>query len=317
MILELWMVGVVIAVLLFIRVPVGLAFIGPSLWYALADGRSAGLLPEDRLRRAQQLPAAGGPAVHPRRRPGQPARHRRPALRVLPGRARPGARQPRLRQRRLRGRLLLDERLRAGRRGRAGQDADPADGQGRLPVRLRRRADRVVVAHQPGDAAEHPGRHLRRDRGGLHRRAVRRVGHSRLRHGARALRLHLHLDGPPAGVHLGAVRPAAVRQGLDRRRSGRCSPRSSCSAASCPASSPRPRRPPSPCLSCSSSGSSTAPPRPKVLLQALRETAVITGGIMLILGAAALLGLILTRAHVSRDVAEFLTSVCPTTPGSS
>ena len=48
---------------------------------------------------------------------------------------------------------------------------------------------------------------------------------------------------------------------------------------------------------------------PRVLLQALRETAVITGGIVLILGAAALLGLILTRAHVSRDVAEFLTSV--------
>ena len=42
MILELWMVGVVIAVLLFIRVPVGLAFIGPSLWYALADGNSGG-----------------------------------------------------------------------------------------------------------------------------------------------------------------------------------------------------------------------------------------------------------------------------------
>ncbi len=47
----------------------------------------------------------------------------------------------------------------------------------------------------------------------------------------------------------------------------------------------------------------------RVLLQALRETAVITGGIALILGAAALLGLILTRAHVSRNVAEFLTSV--------
>jgi tripartite ATP-independent transporter DctM subunit len=44
-------------------------------------------------------------------------------------------------------------------------------------------------------------------------------------------------------------------------------------------------------------------------MQALRETAVITGGIALILGAAALLGLILTRAHVSRNVADFLTSV--------
>jgi tripartite ATP-independent transporter DctM subunit len=42
MILELWMVAIVIAVLLVIRVPVGLAFIGPSLWYALADGRSSG-----------------------------------------------------------------------------------------------------------------------------------------------------------------------------------------------------------------------------------------------------------------------------------
>jgi tripartite ATP-independent transporter DctM subunit len=46
-----------------------------------------------------------------------------------------------------------------------------------------------------------------------------------------------------------------------------------------------------------------------VLWRSLKETAVITGGIMLILGAAALLGLILTRAHVSRDVAAFLTSV--------
>jgi tripartite ATP-independent transporter DctM subunit len=47
----------------------------------------------------------------------------------------------------------------------------------------------------------------------------------------------------------------------------------------------------------------------RLLVQSLRETAVITGGIALILGAAALLGLILTRAHVSRDVAEFLTAV--------
>jgi tripartite ATP-independent transporter DctM subunit len=47
----------------------------------------------------------------------------------------------------------------------------------------------------------------------------------------------------------------------------------------------------------------------RLLLQALRETAVITGGIALILGAAALLGLILTRAQVSQNVAEFLTAV--------
>ena len=47
----------------------------------------------------------------------------------------------------------------------------------------------------------------------------------------------------------------------------------------------------------------------RLLLQSLRETVVITGGIALILGAAALLGLILTRAQVSRSVAEFLTSV--------
>ena len=42
MILELWMVGVAIAFLLLIRVPVGLAFIGPCLWCALADGSSTG-----------------------------------------------------------------------------------------------------------------------------------------------------------------------------------------------------------------------------------------------------------------------------------
>jgi len=47
----------------------------------------------------------------------------------------------------------------------------------------------------------------------------------------------------------------------------------------------------------------------KTLWLALQETAVITGGIMLILGAAALIGLILTRAHVSRDIAAFLGSV--------
>lgn len=45
------------------------------------------------------------------------------------------------------------------------------------------------------------------------------------------------------------------------------------------------------------------------LWRSLKETATITGGIMLILAAAALLGLILTRAHVSRDVAAFLTNV--------
>ncbi|MEV4413162.1 TRAP transporter large permease [Catellatospora sp. NPDC049609] len=49
--------------------------------------------------------------------------------------------------------------------------------------------------------------------------------------------------------------------------------------------------------------------RLQVLWRSLKETAAITGGIMLILGAAALLGLILTRAHVSRDVAAFLTGV--------
>ena len=42
MILELWMVGVAVAVLLAVRVPVGLAFIGPFMWWAIADGRSAG-----------------------------------------------------------------------------------------------------------------------------------------------------------------------------------------------------------------------------------------------------------------------------------
>jgi tripartite ATP-independent transporter DctM subunit len=47
----------------------------------------------------------------------------------------------------------------------------------------------------------------------------------------------------------------------------------------------------------------------RLLLQSLRETVVITGGIALILGAAALLGLILTRARVSQNVAEFLTSI--------
>jgi tripartite ATP-independent transporter DctM subunit len=49
--------------------------------------------------------------------------------------------------------------------------------------------------------------------------------------------------------------------------------------------------------------------RLRTLLGALRETVAITAGITLILGAAALLGLILTRAHVSRDVAQFLTSI--------
>ncbi|MFV0374992.1 TRAP transporter large permease [Microbacterium sp.] len=42
---------------------------------------------------------------------------------------------------------------------------------------------------------------------------------------------------------------------------------------------------------------------------ALKETAVITGGIMLILGAAAVLGLILSRARVSESVASLLTGM--------
>ena len=226
MILELWMVGVAIAVLLFIRVPVGLAFIGPSLWYALADGTLRRVLAEDGLRRPQQLPAAGGAAVHPRRRHGQPARHRRPALRLLPGRARPGAGKPGLRQRRLRGRLLLDERVGPRRRRRAGQDADPADGPGRLSLRVRRRADGVVVAHQPGDAAEHPGRHLRRDGGGVDRCAVRRVGHpgaSSWRSGSASTSSSGRRAGPD--LDRGAVRPAAARRRRRSASSARCSRR--------------------------------------------------------------------------------------------
>ena len=137
-------------------------------------------------------------------------------------------------------------------------------------------------------------------------------------HGARALHLHLHLDGAPPGPRPRCRSTAGGScAGVDRRHRPAHHP-----------GDPARRHPlgllhadrggrRSPCLYMLILGVIYRTASLRVLLQSLRETAVITGGITLILGAAALLGLILTRAHVSQRRRGVPDLACRTTRGSS
>ena len=163
----------------------GLAFIGPSLIVrASPTAGRAGFALKTAFDGLNSFPLLAVPLFILVGCPGQPARHRRPALRLLPGRAR-----------RVRGNLAyVNVGSAVGFSWMSGSALADVAGLGKMqipqmvragyPYGFAARAHRVVVAHQPGDAAEHPGRHLRRDGGRLDRRAVRRVGHPGVAHGA-------------------------------------------------------------------------------------------------------------------------------------
>ncbi len=147
-----------------------------------------------------QLSAARGSVVHPPGLPGQPRRHRRPALRLRARPTGPGPRQPRLRQRRREPRVLVDERLGGRRRRRARKAADPRDAAGRLLQEFRPGRGRLGFPHRPGDAAQHPRRHLCRPRSGVDRRALRRVRGPGAADGGRLVHRGVR-PGPPGRQH--------------------------------------------------------------------------------------------------------------------
>jgi tripartite ATP-independent transporter DctM subunit len=308
MILELWMVGVVIAVLLFLRVPVGLAFIGPSLWYALADGNSHGFSLKTTFDGLNSFPLLAVPLFILvgvlANRLGIADRLYEFCLAALG---------------RIRGNLAyVNIGSAVGFSWMSGSALADVAGLGKMQI------PHMVKAGYPYSFAS-----------GLTAAsslispvmppsipAVIYAATATVSTGA----LFAASVTPAFLMALGLVvyvfiwtarRPDLATIPFNRQRfvratvgtlgpalvpivllggilSGTFTPTEAASVAVL-------------CMLVLGAFYRTA--RPRVLLQALRETAVITGGIALILGAAALLGLILTRARVSQDVAEFLTTV--------
>jgi tripartite ATP-independent transporter DctM subunit len=308
MILELWMVGVVIAVLLFLRVPVGLAFIGPSMWYALADGNSHGFSLKTAFDGLNSFPLLAVPLFILvgvlANRLGIADRLYEFCLAALG---------------RIRGNLAyVNIGSAVGFSWMSGSALADVAGLGKMQI------PHMVKAGYPYGFAS-----------GLTAAsslispvmppsipAVIYAATATVSTGA----LFAASVTPAFLMALGLVvyvfiwtarRPDLATIPFDRQRfvkatvgtlgpalvpvvllggilSGTFTPTEAASVA---------------VLCMLVLGMFYRTLRPRVLLQALRETAVITGGIALILGAAALLGLILTRARVSQDVAEFLTTV--------
>jgi tripartite ATP-independent transporter DctM subunit len=304
-ILELWHVAVVIAVLLFIRVPVGLAFIGPSLWYAVADGRSQGFALKTAFDGLNSFPLLAVPLFIlvgvMANRLGIADRLYDFCLAALG---------------RVRGNLAyVNVGSAVGFSWMSGSALADVAGLGKMQI------PQMVRAGYPYGFAS-----------GL-------TASSSLISPVMPPSIPAVIYAATAAVSTGALfaasvipafvmalglcvyifiwtarRPAFKAVPFDRRRlvkasvavigplitpvillggilSGVFTPTEAASVA---------------VFYMLVLGLIYRTAKPRVLLQAMRETVAITGGIMLILGAAALLGLILTRAHISRDIAEFL-----------
>jgi tripartite ATP-independent transporter DctM subunit len=308
MILELWMVGVVIVVLLFLRVPVGLAFIGPSMWYAFADGNSSGFSLKTTFDGLNSFPLLAVPLFIlvgvMANRLGIADRLYEFFLAVLS---------------RVRGNLAyVNIGTAVGFSWMSGSALADVAGLGKIEV------PHMLKAGYP------------------YRFAAGLTASSALISPVMPPSIPAVIYAATASVSTGALfaasvvpallmaaglcvyvffwtarRPDLVGVPFDRRRlraamigtvgpafvpvillggilSGTFTPTEAASVA---------------VLLMIVLGLIYRTLTFRVLLQSLRETAVITGSIGLILGSAALLGLILTRAHVSRDVAELVTSV--------
>ena len=180
-----------------IRVPIAFAFFGPCLLYLLTTDQSLGLALRLVAQLDRELPAAGGPPVHPAR--DCIANHAGIADRLfdfalaLLGRVRGSL-----------GYVSVGVSLGfSWMSGSAVADA-AALGKVEIPAMLRSGYSKpfalgvvgAVVADRAGDAAEHPGGHLRRARRGLDRRALRGVGGPGSPDGPRAVRRGLPLGAP-------------------------------------------------------------------------------------------------------------------------
>jgi tripartite ATP-independent transporter DctM subunit len=308
MILELWMVGVAIAVLLFIRVPVGLAFLGPSLWYAIADGRSSGFALKTAFDGINSFPLLAVPLFIlvgvMANRLGIAERLYEFCLASLS---------------RVRGNLAyVNVGSAVGFSWMSGSALADVAGLGKMQI-----PPMVKAGYSPGFA------------GGLTAAssliapvmppsipAVIYAATAAISTGAlfaasvipaflMALGLCVYIffwtlrrpDFKAVPFDFTRFRRAAVRVVgplltpvilLGGILTGYFTPTEAASVA---------------VFYMLVLGLIYRTAKLKTLLQALRETVVITAGIMIILGAAALIGIILTREHVSRDVAEFLTSL--------
>jgi len=308
MILELWMVAVVIALLLFLRVPVGLAFIGPSLWYALADGRSAGFSMKTTFDGLNSFPLLAVPLFILvgvlANRLGIADRLYEFCLAALG---------------RLRGNLAyVNVGSAVGFSWMSGSALADVAGLGKMQI------PQMIKAGYPAGFAA-----------GL-------TASSSLISPVMPPSIPAVIYAATATVSTGALFAASVIPAFAmafglcvyifiwtlRRPEFTSVPFNRSRFARASVGAVGPLLTPVILLGGILSGTFTPTEaasvavlymlvlgliyrtaKLRVLLQALRETAVITAGITLILGAAALLGLILTRAHVSRDVAAFLTSV--------
>ncbi|MCM4083398.1 TRAP transporter large permease [Paractinoplanes hotanensis] len=308
MILELWMVGAIIALLLFIRVPVALAFIGPSLWYAIADGRSSGFALKTTFDGLNSFPLLAVPLFILvgvlANRIGIADRLYEFCLAALG---------------RLRGNLAyVNVGSAVGFSWMSGSALADVAGLGKMQIPA------MVKAGYPAGFAA-----------GLTASsslispvmppsipAVIYAATATVSTGALFAASVLPAFAMAAGLCIYILlwtmrRPQFASVPFDRSRFTRAA-----------VNAVGPLLTPVILLGGILSGTFTPTEAaavavlymlilgliyrsatPRLLLQALRETAVITAGITLILGAAALLGLLLTRAHVSRNIAEYLTAV--------
>ena len=308
MILELWMVGVAIVVLLFIRVPVGLAFIGPFLWYAIADGRSAGFSLKTAFDGLNSFPLLAVPLFIlvgvMANRLGIADRLYDFCLAAL-GRVRGNLAYVNvasavgfswmsgsaLADVAGLGKMQIPQMIRAGYPYgfAAGLTASSSLISPVIPPSIPAVIYAATAAVSTGAmfaAGIIPGFLMAF---GLcvyiffwtaRRPDLGRVAFS----GQRLAQASLHVIGP-------LFTPVILLGGI---LTGFFTPTEAASVA---------------VFYMLVLGVIYRTAKLRALLLALRETAVVTGAIMLILGAAALIGLILTRAHVSRDIAEFLASV--------
>lgn len=308
MILELWMVGVVIAFLLLIRVPVGLAFIGPSLWYSLADGSSSGFALKTTFDGLNSFPLLAVPLFILvgvlANRLGIADRLYEFCLAALG---------------RVRGNLAyVNIGSAVGFSWMSGSALADVAGLGKMQIPHMVRAGYPYGFSSGLTAASSLISPVMPPSIPAVIYAATATVSTGALFAASVIPALLMAFGLCVYVFIWtARRPELTSVPFDRRRfskaalnalgpgftpvvllggilSGTFTPTEAASVA---------------VLYMLVLGIVYRTASPRLLLQSLRETAVITGGIALILGAAALLGLILTRANVSRDVAEFLTSV--------
>ena len=221
-------------------------------------------------------------------------RLRRHAGRPLQGRARPG-------QHRRQRDLLRHERLGAGRRRRPGQARGRGDGQGRLLARLLRRALLDLGDHRPDHPALDPDGALRRRLRHLDRLSCSWAASSPASCSPPAQAARRRRRSPAPATSRSSRRRRCARRSaitLDSAPVAHACP-SSCSAASTPARSRRPRPPRSPpSARCCWRSSGIARSRSPQFYDVLVESAKATGMVALTIAGALVMNWIVAAEQI-------------------